>query len=126
MIAGGIGRSDSYAQFLAVLVIFVLVLALTAAVTKWIASYQKQQSGSCNIEVVETTRISSNKYIQVVRIGETYVAIAVCKDTVSTLCEVPAEQIKERQIDGGQLPFQDLFAKALKKHSGKNDESKDL
>ncbi len=39
------GKTDSYAQFITVLAVFVLVLAVTAAVTKWIAGYQKQQCG---------------------------------------------------------------------------------
>ena len=34
--------SGSYAQFIAVLVVFVLVLGVTALTTKWIAGYQKQ------------------------------------------------------------------------------------
>ena len=37
------GKTDSYAQFITVLLIFVAVLAVTALVTKWIAGYQKQQ-----------------------------------------------------------------------------------
>lgn len=36
------GKTDSYAQFITVLLIFVAVLAVTALVTKWIAGYQKQ------------------------------------------------------------------------------------
>ena len=66
------GKADSYAQFITVLFIFVAVLAVTALVTKWIAGYQKQQGAAGNIEVRETVRIANNKYIQLVRIGESY------------------------------------------------------
>lgn len=120
------GKVDSYAQFLAVLVVFVLVLGLTAWVTKWIANYQKQQSVNYNIEVLETTRLSGNKYIQIVRVGEKYVALAVCKDTVTKICEVPVEQLKERTASNQELPFRELFNKALGKDSGKTDEPKEL
>ena len=88
------GKADSYAQFITVLFIFVAVLAVTALVTKWIAGYQKQQGAAGNIEVRETVRIANNKYIQLVRIGESYFAIAVCKDTVTALGQIPAEQLK--------------------------------
>lgn len=125
MAAATISRTDSYAQFIAVLVIFVAVLALTAVVTKWIARYQKNQSVNCNIEVLETTRIANNKFIQIVRIGETYAAIAVCRDSVTMLCEVPAGQLKDRVIMDQQLPFKDLFVKALKKDSGNHNVLKD-
>ena len=40
------GKTDSYAQFITVLLIFVAVLAVTALVTKWIAGYQKQQGAA--------------------------------------------------------------------------------
>lgn len=108
------GRTDSYTQFITVLLVFVLVLAVTALATRWIANYQKQQSVNVNIEVVETTRISNNKYIQLVRIGESYVAIAVCKDTVTLLGEIPKEQLKEGK-DLQSFHFKDFLDKAVKK-----------
>ena len=108
------GNVNSYAQFLAVLVVFVLVLGITALTTKWIANYQKQQNVTCNIEILETTRISNNKYIQLVRIGETYLAIAVCKDTVTLLGEVPKEQLKESGPKETGKPFKALLEKAMK------------
>lgn len=108
------GRADSYAQFIAVLAVFILVLSLTALTTKWIAGYQKKQSQNCNIEILETTRISSNKYIQLVRIGEICLAIAVCKDTVTLLKEVPPEQLKESNRPSGGQHFKDLLEKAMK------------
>lgn len=116
---------DGYAQFIAVLVVFVLVLGLTAFTTKWIARYQKQQNVNNNIEVLETARISSTKYIQLVRIGETYMAIAVCKDTVTMLGEIPATQLKT-EAPGETVGFRELFEKAVKKDSGKFNEPKDL
>ena len=119
------GRSDSYAQLIAVLVIFVVVLGVTALTTKWIANYQKQQSVNCNIEVIETTRISNSKYIQNIRVGETYMVIAVCKDTVTMLGEVPKEQQKEMNPQQMGMNFKELFEKAIKKDSSKDREPKE-
>lgn len=108
-------KADSYAQFITVLAVFVLVLAVTAFTTKWIANYQKQQSVNLNIEVVETTRISGSKYIQIVRIGETYKAIAVCRDTVTLLGDIPAEQLRKENHDQS-FRFKDFLDKAVKKN----------
>ena len=63
---------------------------------------------------METTRISNNKYIQLVRIGESYVAIAVCKDTVTLLGEIPKEQLKEGK-SFQSFRFKDFLDKAAKK-----------
>ena len=109
--------ADSYIQFITVLLIFLAVLGVTAWTTRWIANYQKQQNVNGNIEVVETTRIANNKYIQIIRAGEKYLVIAVCKDSVAMLGEIPEEQLK----DGNSVQkfnFRELFEKAVMKKEG--------
>lgn len=120
------GRTDSYAQFITVLILFVLVLAVTAFTTKWLAGYQKQQNLNGNIEVLETQRISTGKYLQIIRVGEKYLVIAVCKDTVTMLTEVSKEQIIQREVGKSDFTgFGELFEKVKKINSGKNQEPKE-
>lgn len=108
-----IDKADSFAQLITVLVIFILVLAATLFTTRWIAGYQKGQNKGKNIEVVETYPIGNGKYIQIVRLAETYAAIAVCKDTVTKLAEIPKEDIHFPEDAGSMsLRFKDLFQKA--------------
>ena len=103
--------AGSYAQFITVLLVFVLVLAITALTTRWIAGYQKQQNQNNNVEVIETSRIANNKYIQIVRVGEKYMVIAVCKDTVTMLGEIPKEQLKEGNSFRG-MRFKEILDRA--------------
>ena len=110
--------AGSYAQFITVLVIFVVVLGVTAVTTKWIANYQKQQSVNENVQVIETTRIANNKYIQIIRVGEKYMVIAVCKDTVTMLGEVPKEQLKEGTAEQS-FKFKEFLEKAVNKTTQK-------
>lgn len=81
------------AQFLTLVIIFVFVLAATWVTTKWIANYQKERSVNNNLEIIEISKLTANKYIEIVRCGEKYLAIAVCKDTVTLLCELSKEQL---------------------------------
>ena len=114
----------SYAQFITVLLIFVVVLGITAVVTRWLASYQKQQSVNENIEVIETTRIANNKYIQIIRAGEKYMVIAVCKDTVTMLGEIPEDSLKAtRPVQN--FGFKELLDKAMNKKGTAREEPKD-
>lgn len=106
---------SSYAQFLTVLVVFILVLGATAAVTKWIAGYQRAQGRNGNIEVLETSRIANNKYIQIVRIGGKRVAIAVGRDEVTKLCELDADELKECGSVSATASFRELLAQAKQK-----------
>lgn len=124
MVAFLTGNLDGYLQFITVLIIFVLVLAVTAFTTRWIANYQKQQNKGANIEVLETTRIANNKYIQLVRIGGGIFAVAVCKDSVTLLGEIPGDQIKEGATDTG-FQFKDFLDRSLKKREFPSGDSKE-
>jgi len=106
---------SSYAQFLTVLVVFVLVLGATAAVTRWIAGYQKTQGKNGNIEVLETSRIANNKYIQIVRIGDKRIAFAVGRDEVTKLCELSEEELQEREPGQTAVSFRELLDLAKRK-----------
>ncbi len=113
MLMTGPSAVDSAAQLLTVLLIFVFVLALTFFVTRWIARYQKGQWAGGNIEILETCSMGNGKYIQIARLGETYVAMAVCKDTVTFLTTLPAEQIKMPPQSGKKgSDFKELLRKA--------------
>ncbi len=116
--------SSGYAQFITVLLLFVAVLGITAAVTKWMANYQKQQSTNENIEVIETTRIANNKYIQIIRAGGRYMVIAVCKDTVTMLGEIPEDELKEPRPSQG-FHFKEILEKAVSKKDAVREEPKD-
>ncbi len=81
-------KTDSYVQFMTILIIFVFVLFITWGVTKWIAGYQKGKGTNTNMEIIETFRLINGKYIQIIRVGKKYLAVAVCKDTVTMLTEI--------------------------------------
>lgn len=117
--------TDAYVQLITVLVIFVLVLVITAMTTRWIANYQKKQGMNCNIEVVETARLGNNKWIQIVRVGDVYKVIAVCRDTVTMLGEVPKEQLNIDNGGGMNLSFKELLEKAVKRDSSETDVHKE-
>ena len=120
-------RTDSYVQFITVLLLFVFVLAVTALVTKWIGGYQKGRSVGANMELLDAIRLSNNKYIQLVRIGRKYLALAVCKDTVTMLSEIPEEELQFSEgSTSGVSSFKDVLTKIqrekiLEKEDGRDE-----
>lgn len=123
MLLVGMSKTESISQLITVLFIFVLVLVLTLYTTRWIARYQKGQRGGNNIDIVETCSMGNGKYIQIVRLADTYVAIAVCKDSVTLLTKLEKEQIVFPTGDGGTtLNFKELLQKA---RSAKDKSSKE-
>ena len=94
------------------LIIFVAVLAATYFFTKWMAGFQREKTSTGNIEVIETARISTTKYIQIVRIGSKYMAIAVGKDEVTSLGEISREDLIIREDKPeDNLNFKDILDK---------------
>lgn len=108
------GGYDSFLDLITVLFIFAFVIAITLFTTKYIANYQKVQNAGKNIDVLETYKIAQTKYIQIVKIGAKYVAIAVSKDTVTLLTELQEEQLTFPEIENQGKSFKEVLA-SLKK-----------
>lgn len=112
---------NAIAEFLTVLIIFVFVLAITFFTTRWIANYQKGKIFSKNIEVIETYKITTNKYLQIVKTADKYLVIAVCKDTVTLLTELNKEQIEFSNDTHQGMNFKEILEKAKTFTSGKKE-----
>ena len=119
MLLTGSGATNSIAELLTVLVIFVLVLVVTWLVTKWIAGYQQGRNFGRNLEVIETSKIAPNKYVQILRMGKKYVAIAVSKDNVTMLTEIPENQLQlpEERKGRPQKSFREILTEYREKDS---------
>lgn len=105
---------DSAAQLLTVIVLFIVVLIATWLTTRYIAGVQKGKLSGSNFETVDTFRLSQNKYVQIMRIGHKYLAVAVCKDTVTVLCELQEDEItfRDEAFTQKAVSFEDFFNKA--------------
>ncbi len=87
---------ESFFQLMIVLFCFLIVLALTYYTTKWIAGYQKQHSFNKNLKVIETLKITTNKYVQIIEAGkDTYYVIALGKDEITVLGQLTKDQLLE-------------------------------
>lgn len=107
---------SGYAQFITVLILFVAVLWVTWAVTKWTAGYQKGKMAGGNIEMLESFRVAPDKYVQIIRVADKYLAIAVAKDTVTFLTELDeSELMLKEEKAGAKISFQELLEKVREK-----------
>jgi flagellar protein FliO/FliZ len=118
-------KVDSYLQFLTVLIIFLFVLALTWWVTKWTAGFQKSRTTGANMEIIETLRLTNNKYVQIIKVGQKYLAVAVCKDTVTMLVEIPEDDLCLHGDDTSKMSFKDILTKIQKGNSLEKEDGQD-
>lgn len=109
---------ESFIQLVGALLIFAFVLVITYFTTKWIGGYQKQQMSGRSFQLVETVRIANNKYVQILKLGEVYLVVAVGKDEVTMLAKLTEEEIglTEEQLVGSlQMNTQESFQETLEK-----------
>lgn len=113
---------ESIVQFLTTLIIFIFVIILCVLTTKFIGNFNKQQYTNKNIKVIETVRITNNKFIQLLAIGEVYLVVAVCKDQISVLSQLSKEELPELVLSemsttntGLSEAFKESFGSILEK-----------
>lgn len=105
---------DSVFDLLTVLFIFVVVMVLTYFTTRFIAGYQKGRSVGRNLEVLESYRVTSNKYLQIVRAGKKYLVVGIGKEEIHVLAELSEDELTlSSETEGkGTLSFKELLDKA--------------
>ena len=84
---------NSLIQLLGVLLIFIFVLIITYFTTRWIGGFQRQKLSGHSFQVLDTVRIGNNKFAQILKLGDTYLVIAVGKDEVTMLAKLTEDEI---------------------------------
>ena len=115
---------ESIFELIVVLVIFVGILFLTYYTTKWIAGYQKGRMVNQNLELIETLKITNNKYVQIIRAGkDKYLVIGVGKDEISRLGELTEDEVKLLSEDASERKdtFHDILDSFHKNHNEEDD-----
>lgn len=119
---------ESFIQLVGALLIFAFVLVITYFTTKWIGGYQKQQMSGRSFQVIDTVRIANNKYVQILKLGDVYLVVAVGKDEVTMLAKLTEEEIgltEEQLVESLQTntqeTFQETFDKIRERFSKKQD-----
>lgn len=117
-------RTSSFAQFFTVLLLFIFVIAITYLTTRWIAKIQKgQMVGGDNIEIIETARISADKYIEIVRTGDKYLVLGIGKSEVHMLTELTKEELIFKDATKQTLDFSAVLDKVRSINKSNNEEN---
>ncbi len=105
-------KTNSVAQFLTIVLLFLFVLGITWLATRYMAGIQKSKMDGSNISVVDVAKISQNGYVQILKIGEKYISICVTKDNITKLSEHSESEFVFRENEPVKVSE---FAKTLQK-----------
>lgn len=103
-------------KLLGLLVLFCLILVAAVWTTKLIGDKAIGIRNN-NIKVIETYRISNNNAVQIIRVADKYLAIAISKDNVSLLAQLDEDSIIESApvSEMSSIQFGDILNKAKDK-----------
>ena len=85
--------TNSVLQFLTLLFIFIFIIGITFFTVRWMSKIGQGQSKYSNIEVIETRRITNNKFLQIIKAGDKYLLISVGKDEINMISELNEDSL---------------------------------
>lgn len=117
LISTNISTFDNFLELLGILAIFILILVAAYFTSKWIAVTSNGKRENFNIKVLETFKVTQNKFIQIIEIGDKCIAIAVCKDDIEFLCELDKNSLEIKENRGNaNIEFKDILSKLTPKN----------
>jgi flagellar protein FliO/FliZ len=125
-------KLDNLLQLFGVSVLFIFVLAITYLTTRFVGGVKLKKDKNSNFKVIETYKITNNKFLQIINIGDKYVVISVSKDDIHFITEINEEQIHKIEPmmtsnlgNFSKYNFSDILDKMNIKQKEKNDQETD-
>jgi flagellar protein FliO/FliZ len=108
---GRISTSDNVWEFIGLVLLLAVILIATYYTTKWIGKIKFGQLKSNNFQLIDSYNIAPNKMLQIVKVTDKYIVIAVGKDSVQFITELEEEQVKLKKMPSGEKQsFKKLLA----------------
>jgi flagellar protein FliO/FliZ len=117
---------NNIAELFGLLIVFVLILILAYYTSKWIGKAGTGMTAkNHNITIVETLRLSQTKCLQIIKVADKYIVIAVSKDHIEYLTEIDGEKL-DISASGTQAPsFKEILTKIKSGNNMKSIEQKE-
>ena len=121
---GESGGIKSVLKLIGLIILCILIIIASYYTTKFVGKRQMTGSSRSNFRSIDVFRISPNKYLQIVEIGERYFCIAVAKDNITVVGELNKEDIKNFPPAPTEKTFKETMSEILNKKKGSTDHKK--
>jgi flagellar protein FliO/FliZ len=98
--AGSTG--DSFLQLIGLVFLLIVILAAAYYTTKFVGGIKLGQMKTSNFQVIDAYRISTNKVVQIVKIGNKYVVLGIGKDTINYITELEEAEVLIKEVHAGE------------------------
>ena len=112
---GESGGVKSILKLIGLIILCILIIVASYYTTKFVGKRQMTGSSKSNFRSLDVFRISTNKYLQIIEIGERYFCIAVAKDNITVVGELNKEDIKNFPPVPTEKSFKETMSEILNK-----------
>lgn len=103
---------DSVWQLVSLVLILVIILVAAYYTSRFIGGMKLGQMKKSNFQVIDSYRVTPNKALQIVKIGNKYVVISIGKDNISYITELDeSEVVIKEPYQGGKQSFKQILDK---------------
>ena len=108
----GTSSTGSLWQLLGLVFLLIIILVAAYYTSKIIANFKMGQLRKSNFQVIDSYRISANKLLQIIKVGNKFLVIAVGKDTITLLTELEESEVMIREFhQGDKQNFKQILEK---------------
>lgn len=126
ILVAGMSNWDNLLQLLGVSILFIFILVITYYTTKFVGGVKLGKTKNSNFRVLETYKVTQNKYLQLVQIGTRYFVISVSKDDIRFIAELNENEVKQQEETKPQKGnFTEIFNLMVNKQKDKNKNDQD-
>lgn len=105
-LVGTIGSAGStlnnFMQLIGLVFLLIIILIATYYTSRFVGGYKLNQMKNSNFQVIDNYRISQHKMIQIVKIANKYIVIAIGKDTINYITELDEAEVVMKEMNNDQ------------------------
>jgi flagellar protein FliO/FliZ len=108
---------DSFMQLVGLVFLLIVILIAAYYTSKFVGGIKLGQLKHSNFSVIDSYRIGPNKVMQIVKIGNKYIVIAIGKDTINVVTELEEADVFIKEINTSEkLNFKQILDKLKNKN----------
>lgn len=110
--------SESVWHLIGLVLLLVVILIAAYYTTKFVGNYKFGQLRTSNFKLIDSYHIAPNKMLQIVKVANKYIVLAVSKDSIEYITELEESEVMLRDTGSVEkLSFKKILEK-IKEKSG--------
>ena len=109
--------SNSIWELIGLVLLLIVILITTYYTTKFVGRVKGNQIKTGNFELIDSYRIAPNKMLQIIKVSDKYLVIAISKDTIEFITELEEDRVTLRdEVPTNKESFKKVFDIIKKKY----------